>query len=232
MADSSLYLIDDVDAIERGELDRGVRDAGGDHSHLVVLPDLRSAPPPALAAFATDLTDAGDPLLTPLRVAWLPKERDGRQTARLRDLALGDPRHPARWRKEWVRRAERERLRVIVAEPAPLSELRDRFAAAGGDPSDAAAFGSFVVRQAVLALERAQYRLIGAQYKVPRLVREEIVASPEFRAGAAQLAIELDRDPAEIWTEVEASLDEMVTGYSRFLLDIMARWGQVLKRSS
>ena len=24
----------------------------------------------------------------------------------------------------------------------------------------------------------------------------------------------------------------MVTGYSRFLLDIMARWGQVMKRSS
>src|SRR5262245_13145210 len=232
MADSSLYLVDDVDAIERGELDRWVHDAGGDHLDLVVLPDLRGAPPHTLEGFATRLADAGDPLLTPLRVAWLPKERDGRQTARLRDLALGDPRHPARWRKEWVRRAERERLRVIVAEPAPLSELRDRFAAAGGDPGDAAAFASFVVRQAVLALERAQYRLIGAQYKVPRLVREEIGASPDFRAGAAQLTIELDRDPAEVWAEIEADLDEMVTGYSRFLLDIMARWGQVLKRSS
>jgi glycerol-3-phosphate O-acyltransferase len=232
MAESSLYLIDDVDAIEREELDRWVRNAGADRTDLVVLPDLRSAPPSALEAFADRLADAGDPLLTPLRVAWLPKERDGHQTARLRDLALGDPRHPARWRKEWVRRAERERVRVIVAEPAPISELRDRYAAAGGDPTDAAAFGSFIVRQAVLALERAQYRLIGARYKVPRLVREEIVASPEFRAGAANLAVELDRDPADVWAEIESCLDEMVTGYSRFLLDIMARWGQVMKRSS
>src|SRR5215510_7315026 len=45
MADSSLYLVDDVDAIERGELDRWVHDAGGDHRDLVVLPDLRGAPP-------------------------------------------------------------------------------------------------------------------------------------------------------------------------------------------
>ena len=43
--------------------------------------------PSALEAFAGRLATAGDPLLTPLRVAWLPKERDGRQTARLRDLA-------------------------------------------------------------------------------------------------------------------------------------------------
>jgi len=232
MANSSLYLIDDVDAIERAELDRWVRDAVGEASNLVVLPDLRNTSPSGLERFADQLAAAGDPLLTPLRVAWLPKERDGRQTARLRDLALGDPRHPARWRKEWVRRAERERLRVIVAEPAPMSELRDRFRATGGDPGDGAEFGAFVVRQAVLALERAQYRLIGAQYKVPRLVREEILASPEFRAGAAGLAIELDRDPTEVWAEVEGCLDEMVTGYSRFLLDIMARWGQVMKRSS
>ena len=38
MAPSTLYLIDDVDAIERGELDRWVRDAGGAPSDLVVLP--------------------------------------------------------------------------------------------------------------------------------------------------------------------------------------------------
>jgi glycerol-3-phosphate O-acyltransferase len=200
MAHPSLYLIDDVDAVEREELDRWVRDAGGEASHLVVLPDLRNAPATALEEFADRLAEAGDPLLTPLRVAWLPKERDGRQTARLRDLALGDPRHPARWRKEWVRRAERERLRVVVAEPAPMSELRDRFRTSGGDPDDAIAFGSFVVRQAVLALERAQYRLIGAQYKVPRLVREEIVASPDFRAAPPR------RDGStatgEVWTEI------------------------------
>ena len=131
MTHPSLYLIDDVDAVEREELDRWVRDAGGDTADVVVLPDLRGAAPSALEEFANRLAAAGDPLLTPLRVAWLPKERDGRQTARLRDLALGDPRHPARWRKEWVRRAERERLRVVVAEPAPASELRDRFAAPG-----------------------------------------------------------------------------------------------------
>jgi len=80
MANSSLYLIDDVDAIERDELDRWVRDAGGEPSDVVVLPDLRATPPSALEAFADQLAAAGDRQLTPLRVAWLPKERDGRQT--------------------------------------------------------------------------------------------------------------------------------------------------------
>ena len=147
MANSSLYLIDDVDAAEREELQRWIHDAGGESSDLVVLPDLRQAPPSSLEAFADQLAMAGDALLTPLRVAWLPKERDGRQTARLRDLALGDPRHPARWRKEWIRRAERERLRVIVAEPASFAELRERYRAAGGDLGKGADFGAFIVRR-------------------------------------------------------------------------------------
>jgi glycerol-3-phosphate O-acyltransferase len=230
MTAPSLYLIDEVDAIEREVLERWVHDAGATSSDLVVLPDLRTADDSAMYQFAKRLAEAGDPLLTPLRVAWLPKERDGRQTARLRDLVLGDPRHPSRWRKQWIRRATKDRVRVIAAEPARLFALRDRFDSSGGDSSDAIAFAAFVGRQAVLAMERAQYRLIGAQYKVPRLVREEIEASPEFRAGARHLAEELGRDGAEVWAKVQASLDEMVTGYSRFLLDIMARAGQVMKR--
>src|ERR671936_107119 len=102
MSRSSLYLIDDVDAIERTVLEDWVRDAGGSPSDLVVLPDLRMASDSSMSAFASGLAAAGNPLLPPLRVAWLPKERDGRQTARLRDLVLGDPRHPPRWRKEWI----------------------------------------------------------------------------------------------------------------------------------
>jgi glycerol-3-phosphate O-acyltransferase len=230
MTTSSLYLVDDVDAAERAVLDEWVRNAGASGSDLVTLPDLRTGPSSAMSAFASRLSATGDPLLTPLRVAWLPKERDGRQTARLRDVILGDPRHPPRWRKEWIQRRAPDRVQVIVAEPAPLSELRDRFRAHGGDPDDTTALAAFIARQAVIAVERAQYRALGAQYKVPRLVREEITASSEFRAGAQQLAGELGRDPAAVWADVQRCLDEMVTGYSRFLLDLMARAGQLMKR--
>ncbi len=82
MASSSLYLIDEVDALERAVLDRWVHDAGGASSDLVVLPDLRTSHNRAMSQFASRLEAAGDPLLTPLRVAWLPKEHDGQQTAR------------------------------------------------------------------------------------------------------------------------------------------------------
>jgi glycerol-3-phosphate O-acyltransferase len=230
MAGSSLYLIDQVDPIERAALDQWVHDAGGASSDLAVLPAVRTAPSGELSAFARRLEAAGDPVLTPLRVVWMPKERDGRQSARLRDLVLGDPRHPLRWRKEWIRRTARDRVCVVEAEPAPLSELRERFRGNGHDPDDTTGLAAFVARQAVLAIERAEYHLLGAQYKVPRLVREDIEASPEFHAGARQLAEELGRDPSEVWAEVRSCLDEMVTGYSRFLVDIMARFGQIVKR--
>ncbi len=39
-------------------------------------------------------TTTGDPLLAPLRVGWLAKERDGVRAARISDLFLGDPRDP------------------------------------------------------------------------------------------------------------------------------------------
>ena len=230
MASSSLYLVDEVDAIDRAVLERWVRDAGGTSSDLVVVPDVRNASSSAMSDFARRLREAGDPTLTPLRVAWLSKGRDDRQTPRVRDLLFGDPLHPPRWRKEWLRRTARDRVRVIVADAAPLSELRERFSNTGGDPDDTVAFAAFVARQAVLAAERAEYRLLGAQYKVPRLVREEIEASPEFHARAQQLAAELGRDPNEVWADVQKSLDEMVTGYSRFLLDLMARLGQFITR--
>src|SRR6478672_4277102 len=45
------------------------------------------------AGLSARLARGDDPLLVPLRVAWLPKERGGKRTTRLRDLiATGDPR--------------------------------------------------------------------------------------------------------------------------------------------
>ena len=116
MTSSSLYLVDEVDAIDRAVLERWVRDAGGTSSDLVVVPDVRNASSSAMSDFARRLREAGDPTLTPLRVAWLSKGRDDRQTPRVRDLLFGDPLHPPRWRKEWLRRTARDRVRVIVAD--------------------------------------------------------------------------------------------------------------------
>lgn len=99
-----------------------------------------------------------------------------------------------------------DRHRVVVAEPAPVSLLRERWQRSGGADSTQG-LAEFVVRQAQLALERAERRLRGARYKVPRFVHEEILARPGFRAGLARLARET--------AKTEAAVAKQAVGYLR-----------------
>src|SRR5438874_2629940 len=69
-----------------------------------------------------------DPLLAPLRVAWLPPKRDGVPRARLpRLLPSGDPRDPGRLRQAQVLRRHPDRCCVVLAAPAPPPEVRARW---------------------------------------------------------------------------------------------------------
>ncbi len=78
----------------------------------------------------------------------------------------------------WVLRRHPERCRIVAGEPAPLSELRERWRRAGGtDAAQTTGLADFVARQAALALERAERRLRGTRYKVPRFVREDILGA-------------------------------------------------------
>ncbi len=180
------------------------------------------------AAFRRRLARDDDPDLHPLRVVWLPPEHDGQRRARVRDVVLGDPRHPNERRQRRLAQSA-DAYQVVVAEPARLHELRARFEASsagvGGD-----AFELFVARQAVLALERAEYRIVGANYKVPRLVREEISTSARFADGVARLAAELGRTVADVHAEAIEDLNEMAAGYSRLLIDAMSQLGDFICR--
>ena len=162
------------------------------------------------------------------RVAWLPQARGDDPAVRIRDLVHGDPHNPSRRRKERILRSRPGQARVVVAETALLSELRTRSDAPVTD--DPAALAVFVARQGSLALERAEYRIRGARYKAPSLVREQLAGSPVFRRRADELAASLGRPPDEVWAEVLGHLDEMVTGYSPLFLDLMARIGKRVLR--
>jgi glycerol-3-phosphate O-acyltransferase len=61
-----------------------------------------------------------------------------------------------------------------------------------------------VIRRAVLALERVEYRLLGPEYKSPRLVKPEMLASRRFREGVARI-------PGATLAEAGKILDEMAT---------------------
>ena len=188
-------------------------------------------------AFASELAArlarGDDPLLMPLRVAWLPKERDGKRTVRVRDvLATGNPRRPRPQQQRFLLRNDPERAQVVCGEPASLSELRKAFGETAAATSEPDAFEAFVARRATLALERAESHLLGPQYKVPRLVREEIWTSARFQGGLVQLAHELGRTTAEVTEEAAACLDEMVAGYGRSQMDFALQLGRFMYRQA
>ncbi len=172
------------------------------------------------ARLATD----DDPLLVPLRVAWQPQQHNGVRAVRLSDLlTFGDPRDPGVLRQEWVLRRHPDRCSIVVGDPAPASELRRRWQRAGGaDVAQTTGLAEFVTRQAALALERAERRLRGARYKVPRFVHEEILARPSFRGGVARLARELGRPEATVQRDASRYLREIAATHSPYVIDLVA----------
>ncbi|MGI9590391.1 MAG: glycerol-3-phosphate 1-O-acyltransferase [Myxococcota bacterium] len=171
------------------------------------------------------LATAEDVLLAPLRVAWLAPEREGRREAGFSDLfGLGDPRDPGRLRARWIRRFGPDRCVVVSGEPAPASELRERWlAAAGGDLGETVGLERFVARQAALALDRAERRVRGGRYKIPRFVKEDILARPPFRGGLERLAREVGRPAERVRRDATGYLGEIAANHSPLWIDVFAR---------
>lgn len=163
------------------------------------------------------LRQADGASVVPVRVTWLPRERDGVRDVRVTDLlALTNPRRP--WAPLQGRIADREpdRVRVVVGEPATVEDLRRRCVEETGG---AEALDAFVRRQAVVACDRAERQIIGDRYKVPRLVAEQILASVRFREELEQLARRLDRPFDELLVEAQACLEEVATVQSPPAID-------------
>jgi glycerol-3-phosphate O-acyltransferase len=175
------------------------------------------------------LLEGGDAVrLVPVRVAWLPEEHAGLRAARLADIMPGhDPYHPSERQQQRILARQPGRAAVLVGEPATVGSLRQHWAeATGGDPDG---FGAYVARRATLALDRAEYRLLGPRYKTPSLVKEEILSSRRFRAGLRQVRRDPDEaEGAPSLTEADQILDELVAGWSRRLIDIMPTVGRLI----
>jgi glycerol-3-phosphate O-acyltransferase len=168
-----------------------------------------------------------DVRLVPVRVAWLPEERAGRRAAQLAHILPGqDPYHPSERQQQRILAREPERATVLVGEPATVGSLRRQWAeTTGGDnPAD---FGGYVIRRATLALDRAEYRLLGPRYRTPSLVKEEILSSRRFRSGLGQVHRGPDEAPPAT-AEAGRILDELVAGWSRRFIDIMPTVGRLV----
>jgi glycerol-3-phosphate O-acyltransferase len=174
----------------------------------------------------TVLASGEDLRLVPVRVAWLPEEHAGRRAARLADILPGhDPYHPGGRQQRRILARDPGRATVLVGEPATVGALRQQWAqtTAGEDAAD---FGGYVTRRATLALDRAEYRLLGPRYRTPSLVKEEISSARRFRAGLRELGREEGAEPT--LAEADKILEELVAGWSRRFIDIMPTAGRLI----
>jgi glycerol-3-phosphate O-acyltransferase len=155
-------------------------------------------------------------VVTAARVAWLPRERDGERRVRWSDiLSQVNPRRPPVFWQSRIMQREPDRARVVVAEPATVAALRERWGGAGS-------FAHFVTRQARLALDRSERALLGYRYKVPKDVIEAIQDSPEFRAEVATLAARLELTESEAAERTRAALDGLVASMSPIAVDLLS----------
>ncbi len=168
-----------------------------------------------------------DVRVIPVRVAWLPEEHAGRRMAELADILPGhDPYHPSERQQRRILARQPGRATVLVGEPATVASLRRQWAetTGGDDPAD---FGAYVARRATLALDRAEYRLLGPRYRTPSLVKEEILSSRRFRSGLGTVRPGPDEAPPSL-AEAGQILDELAAGWSRRLIDIMPAIGRLI----
>jgi glycerol-3-phosphate O-acyltransferase len=202
-------------------LDHQRTDHPGANFGLVKLPAL-DAPPEAMTALAEELESGQDRSIVPVRVFWLPEPDRSRFAKLVGLLPNRDPYHPNHRQQEQIVRTAPQRARVVAGEAATVSELRRQWrdTTVGEDKND---FAQFVIRRAILAMERVEYRILGPQYKSPRLVKPEILASNRFRAGLAKI-------PGATVDEAGKMLDELATGWSRASVDLVGVLGRMLSR--
>jgi glycerol-3-phosphate O-acyltransferase len=230
-----LFLLDASSALERRLLDawidRNRRPGPGDA--VVDIPPSRRRRlrrPAVSVRLRQRLEDESDPLLVPLRVAWLAPERDGRRRASLLDLlAFGDPRDPSRLRQEWLVRRYPDRVHIVAGEAAPVSDLRTRWVdARTKSPDDPAGFAEFVAMQASLALERSERRIRGNRYKVPRFLAEDLLSRSSFQVGLLRLAETTGQTAEGAMRLAHRYLKEIAATHSTFVIDLMAALIRIL----
>ena len=160
-----------------------------------------------------------DRSVVPVRVFWVPGGLPTR--SKVVGLLSGRDtyRPPERIQRRILRR-DPARARVVAGEPAKVSELRQQWLehTTGESPRE---FARFVLRRASLAIERIELRLLGPEYKSPRLVKHEMLASARFHRGLEQI-------PGASAEKAGEMLDELSTGWSRFSVDLIPTIGRAI----
>jgi glycerol-3-phosphate O-acyltransferase len=221
--DDALVLASVSSPAEREMLDRWLAEQRQRHPdariEVLQLP-ADDDPAPAVLAGLVELLEADDDRsVVPVRVFWVPGGLPTR--SKVVSLISGrDTYRPPELLQRSILRKDPARARVVDGEPAKVSELRQQWSdtTVAENPRD---FARFVIRRAILAIERVELRLLGPEYKSPRLVKPEMLASSRFRAG-------LEDIPGATLEDAGKMLDELATGWSRFSVDLIPTLGRAI----
>ncbi|SEH72926.1 glycerol-3-phosphate acyltransferase [Mycolicibacterium rutilum] len=200
-------------------LDRQRRQNPGSKIDVLLLPGDDDPPPGVLAQLVSELEAGEDRSVVPVRVFWVPGGLPTR--SKVVSLLSGrDTYRPPEILQRRILRRDQSRARVVAGEPAKVSELRQQWAdtTVAENPRE---FARFVIRRAILAIERVELRLLGPEYKSPRLIKPELLASARFREG-------LQRIPGADLEAAGEMLDELSTGWSRFSVDLIPSLGRAI----
>ncbi|MCW1957093.1 MAG: glycerol-3-phosphate 1-O-acyltransferase [Mycobacterium sp.] len=175
--------------------------------------------PQLVDELAGKLNTGEDRTVVPVRVFWVPGGLPTR--VKLAGLISGrDTYRPPEMLQRAILKKDPSRARIVAGEPAKVSELRSQWQEkiAGDSQQD---FARFVLRRAALAIERIELRLLGPEYKSPRLLTEELLTSSSFIDG-------LDAIPGATPEKAEVMINELATGWSRFSVDLIPNLGRAI----
>ncbi|OMC29604.1 glycerol-3-phosphate acyltransferase [Mycobacterium sp. GA-1841] len=221
--DDALVLASVSSAAEFELLNDWLKAHRHDHPESTVevlqLPATDEPAPGVLARLVEELEADEDRLVVPVRVFWVP----GGLPTRLKVVGLisgRDTYRPPEILQRRILRKDPSRARMVAGEPAKVSELRKQWSetTVAENPRE---FARFVLRRAVLAIERVELRLLGPEYKSPRLVKPEMLDSARFRQG-------LEEIPGATVEQAGEMLDELSTGWSRFSVDLIPTMGRAI----
>jgi glycerol-3-phosphate O-acyltransferase len=195
------------------------REHSGTHVEVLKLP-VDDDPPAGVLARLVEMLEADeDRSVVPVRVFWVPGGLPTR--SKVAALLSGrDTYRPPQMLQHRILKKDPSRARVVAGEPAKVSELRQQWSdtTVAENPRE---FARFVIRRAILAIERVELRLLGPEYKSPRLVKPEMLASARFREG-------LEKIPGASVDQAGTMLDELSTGWSRFSVDLIPSLGRAI----
>jgi glycerol-3-phosphate O-acyltransferase len=215
----AVYLLDSASDYEAAILTKWLKQEIGGEPGTIRITSSRRGKGGDASALGDALAAPDDPYVIPLRVVWLAPLKRGRRAVSWWDvLRPGDARDPRGIRARWIRTARPSRVRLIAAVGEHASTLlADHRASGQVDP-----LTNYVTRRAWLTLDRAERRLVGNRYKIPRFVPEAILSRREFLKAVDDVAAQTGAPLAVTQEKAEGYLREIAATHSPYVIDLIA----------